>query len=527
MSEDKLDGHGLVGKREQNFTRLRAPRNVPYDLEKLSALADQMETKDELHDGPDGEENLFVPAGFTYFGQFVDHDLTFDTTSSLDPARPSEATNLRTPRFDLDCVYGAGPADQPYMYVGEGRPGNELVKLRIGQTLDGKGKDDLVRVGDARTGRAVIGDKRNDENSIVSQIQLAMIKFHNAVVDKLATKYSGGELFHRAQDEVRWTYQRILIEDYLPRIIDPVTRGSFDQLWQASGEDAYALYTPEKRGGIPIEFAGAAYRFGHSMVRQGYRLNKETALDIFNKDNDAATSLVGFQPLPSEHVIDDWRRFFASDSDLPAGARREKNDGPTSEENDLPDVRLQFAYKIDPTMANPLAHLPSFIANKSDFPPHFKEKHPSLQRFNLFRGNKFRLQSGQAFARAIGEEPLATKYLQVRARRKGNSGPFTFKPIDEYFFASTPLWFYILAEAQRPVIDMWIKNGEKDLDDNDFLAGPGAGSQLGPVGGRILLEVFYGLLDADADSFRYAEDWKPLVGETVSFWSLLRFTGLA
>lgn len=519
MDVNKMNGgHGQVGTREQNFSRLRAPRNASYDLQKLSTLATQMEAEDELHDGPDGEENLYVPAGYTYFGQFVDHDLTFDTTSSLDPLNTNLPTNLRTPRLDLDCVYGSGPDDQPYMYESEG-----LTKLRVGKTLDGGGKDDVIRIGDAQTGRAVIGDKRNDENSIVCQIQLAMIKFHNVVVDSLPG-LSGRDLFLRAREEVRWTYQRILVDDYLPRIVDPITHAAFEQEWMRSGDNAYKLYTPEKRGAIPIEFAGAAYRFGHSMVRQGYRLNRNTALDIFDGNNDASTSLVGFQPLPSSHVIDDWRRFFVDDATLPAGARFDKNGGPTSSKNDLPDVRLQFAYKIDPTMANPLKNLPSFIANSKDFPANFQHKAPSLQLFNLFRGNKFMLQSGQAFAHAIGEAPLDSKYLQARVKVQNGSVSFTFVPIDAIFLNDTPLWFYILAEAQRPVIDLWLKKGA-NLTDEDFLSGPGAGSQLGAVGGRILLEVFYGLLDADSESFR-GKTWKPLVGNTVSMWSLLKFAKL-
>jgi len=517
------DGHGLVGKREQPFTRLLPPRVAPYDPTKLSELAGLMNAEDEFHDGPDGEENLFVPAGYTYFGQFVDHDLTFDTTSSLKPLNEEPLqrgpSNLRSPRFDLDCVYGSGPSDQPYMYDG--------AKLLFDKTKDGGGADDLVRIGPKGKERAVIGDKRNDENSIVCQIQLAFIKFHNKVVDSLAAANFKGDLFEQARNEVRWTYQKILIEDYLRRITDALTYDFFDQQWRANGESAYKLFKADRRSNVPQEFSGAAYRFGHSMIRQGYRLNTVTGKDIFKpNDQNQSDSLIGFGPLPSNHVIDDWRRFFA-DNTLPPGARPAENTAPDGFRDT--DVRLQWAYKIDPTLANPLASLPRPIAVASDFPLAFQNELPSLSRFNLFRGNKFGIQSGQAFAQALDETPMDPKYLCVRI--KNDDGSFTFKPIDSVFMKDTPLWFYILAEAQIPVVDMWLANQKRDLVDEDFLKGPGAGAQLGAVGGRILLEVFFGLMDADPESFRAAEGkgWKSMItagGKPCTVWSMLEFTGL-
>ncbi len=518
------DGHGLVGKREAQVTRLLPPRPEPYDLQKLSDLAALMNAKDQFHDGVDAEENLFVPAGYTYLGQFVDHDLTFDTTSSLKPLSEDPLqggpSNLRTPSFDLDCVYGAGPSDQPYMYDG--------ARLLTGKTLDGGGKDDLVRIGPPGRERAVIGDKRNDENSIVCQIQLAMIKFHNKVVDQLEQRGATGNLFERARNEVRWTYQKILIGDYLRRLIDAATYDFFDQQWRGQGEGAYRLFKPALRGNVPVEFSGAAYRFGHSMIRQGYRLNAETGKDIFKpSDQNQTDSLIGFGPLPSNHVIDDWRRFFA-DNTLPPGARPLEN-------VDLPgfqptDVRLQWAYKIDPTLSNPLENLPVPIAVSSDFPAAFQGQLPSLSRFNLFRGNKFGLRSGQDFARALDVTPLDPQYLCVRVPASGGGGS-TFQAIDACFHQDTPLWFYVLAEAQVPVVDFWLAQRQRNLVDADLLKGPGAGAQLGPVGGRILMEVFYGLMDADPGSFRQAQPqgWTPMIcagGAPCTMWSLLAFTGL-
>lgn len=519
MPTPSPEGHGLVGTRETTFSRLLPKRAQHDDDAALRRLAEQMIIEDnELNDGRDAEENLFVPAGFTYLGQFVDHDLTFDTTSNLDD-QAAKPTNLRTPALDLDCVYGSGPADQPYMYAADGA---HLLP-------DDRNAKDLLRIpsGNPDYGRAVIGDKRNDENSIVCQIQLAFIKFHNAVVDKLKGQgVAAGDLFERARAEVRWTYQRIVIEDLLPRIVNTLTYDFFMQRRAEKGDAAYTLYTPDKRHALPIEFAGAAYRFGHSMVRTGYRLNTETKKFVFDGSVSTADSLVGFQPLPLAHVIDNWRRFFPDDS-LPPGAKSLKNIDPTEENN--PAVRMQWAYKIDTSLVFPLSRLPPSIGG-GQAPNNLS----SLASLNLRRGNlpEFALQDGQTFAQVLGEKPLDAKYLVTRADG-ATEGSATFASIsaaDASFLQSTPLWFYILAEAQTGMVDAWIEGGKKDLQEDDFFAGPASATQLGPVGGRILMEVFNGLIDADPRSFRRAgvtAGWQPLIGSKLTFWHLLKFAGLA
>jgi len=493
------NGHGTLGSREQKFTRLLPENPHPFSDASLDELAGLMIVEDnELNDGADAEENLAVPAGYTYFGQFIDHDLTLDTTSSF--ASPNAAaSNLRTPALDLDCIYGAGPQDQPYMYAADG------ATLLIGAS----GKD-LMRQG--ANGRAIIGDKRNDENSIVCQIQLAMIKFHNAVVTSLKGKVPDGELFERARQEVMWTYQRVVLDDYLLRIVNTHTYDFFTQRRAALGEAAYDLYSRGLRDNLPKEFVAAAYRFGHSMVRTGYRLNTQTKKFVFDGSDLTDQSLVGFQPLPEEHVIDDWGRFFTPSFALPA------LNGPEAVE-DNPAVRLQWAYKIDPSLVLPLRNLPPSIGGGA-----------SLAALNLKRGNlpSYNLATGQAFAAKLHEKPLAADELMVRS--EGANG-FTFKSIesaDKRFLTETPLWFYILAEAQQPVLAYWREVGERDLTDDDFMSGPCSVAKLGPVGGRILMEVFNGVVDADSRSFRNAApaDWIPIIGREVSFWAILKFTGL-
>lgn len=495
-------GHGQLGTREQQFVRLLPENPQPFESASLEALARLMIVVDtELNDGADAEENLAVPAGYTYFGQFVDHDLTLDTTSSF--AHPkAAASNLRTPALDLDCVYGSGPQDQPYLYAADG------ATLLIDPT-----GNDLMR--QPLNGRAIIGDKRNDENSIVCQIQLAMIKFHNAAVLRLKQSGDSSDLFERARQEVTWTYQRIVLEDYLQRIVNTHTYDFFTQRRAAVGSAAYELYvdTPDMRRALPKEFVGAAYRFGHSMVRRGYRLNTVTKKLIFDGTDVNDDSLVGFQPLPASHVIDDWRRFFTPSAAVPA------ENGPAPVANN-PDVRLQWAYKIDPSLVDPLAALP----------PSVNADRRSLAALNLQRGNlpSYALATGQAFAARLHEKPLGADDLMVRT--KTDQG-FTYQSIGSAgarFLTDTPLWFYILAEAQQPALAYWREVGQRDLTDDDFMSGPCAVARLGPVGGRILMEVFNGIIDSDPRSFRNAapKGWVPMVGAELNFWAVLRFAGL-
>ena len=515
--------HGAFGSDPSNFVRCLPKNPEQHSKGDLARLALDMQAEpDSLDFGPDSEENMFVPAGYTYFGQFVDHDLTFDTTSTFDGTHPP--SNQRTPRFDLDCVYGRGPIDAPELYDATG------VFLNLGNVLDAStGRKDLLR--DAE-GRAIIGDPRNDENSIVSQIQAGFINFHNAVATKLAATrgLKGPALFEAARNEVRWTYQRILVEDYLPRIISGEVRTAFEEArapdarGKSTRSGAYVLYVPMNRQSLPLEFAAAAYRFGHSMVRNGYSLQGDRLFPIFDGAMDD-TSLIGFQPLPPIHVIKDWRRFFpdstiesAADGNTlsPApGTRAGANGSNDGADDAVGTPRLQFAYRIDTSVANPLASLPAAVAAD---PP------PSLIVRNLWRGAAFELPSGQDFERKLGVT-IDPKHLAVRTQRADRADKtFQYVDVDQAFKVLTPLWFYILAEAQGTVID---KFGHDEFTEDELKASArDTATQLGRVGGRIVLEVFQGLLDSDDDSYRNHPDaasWQPLVTK-FRVWDVLHFS---
>ena len=479
------------------------PPLQPWQDLATNYLTDDFDTpKDE----PDPEENLCVPAGYTYFGQMVDHDLTFDTTSSLDTPQRAEFSNKRTPRFDLDCVYGAGPDDAPYLY----EDGVRLVA----------GNNDLPR---AANGRAIIGDPRNDENSIVCQLQMAFLRYHNAVVDRIAMATPGikpKELFKTARNEVRWTYQRILVEDYLPRIIANTDLTAFDHLRGAADSVAkstkaggFSLYPAGSRSKIPLEFAAAAYRFGHSMVRNGYRLNANTKKHIFAPSGP--DSLVGFGELPISHLID-WSLFF------PDPDRRDPAKTPVLAHIQLRSEsvkagsfdatntafgreRLQFAYKIDPILVDPLAHLPFSIAGVVG-------PLQSLGLRNLVRGRGFDLPSGQEVATKAGLPALTKAELVVRSKDKVSNTQH-MKAIPNEFTTNTPLWLYVLIEAQSNLAS-WAA-GKVSFSEDDLVDDAAkTTTQLRGVGARIILETFQGLLDSDEESYRNSPEainWKPLI----------------
>lgn len=544
-------------------------------------LAASMKSEpDGVHDGPDPEENLWVPAGYTYFGQFIDHDLTFDNTSSLNPAdlnpvddevESRRPTNLRTPRFDLDSVYGDGPDAMPYLYKSDGASllfkNGDTDQTGLAGLNTGQAAQDLLR---SPNGRAIIGDKRNDENVLVGQIQLLFVRYHNAVVHALRAAdpaLTGTALFEKARHEVCWTYQTLVTKDLLPRIVREDVRQDLDA---AADSDArgplYALYTHAKRHNLPREFVAAAFRYGHSGVREGYRLNGVASdqfpdgaiLEIFAGSNEAATtpSLLGFKPLPAALVIDDFRRFFPETGpglppDLPPRVAGGGAPNPT--------VSLQYAYKLDTNIVDPLGALPLNILPTSDtkggileeiaeatggqalpptapVPPVSPEPptRPSLALLNLLRGNTYKLQSGQEVACVLqakgllGAAPLAPEQLVVRINVTppgADGNVFKFVPISTDLQEDTPLWFYVLAEAQAPIVEKF--GVDQEFSEDLLLNGIGARTQLGWVGGRIIAEVFYGLLDADPESVVNAAPagWQPMLGGdgTPIFLNLVKF----
>ncbi len=385
-------------------------------------------------------------AGLTFFGQFLDHDLTFDLNSRLGvPTVPEQSPNDRTPALDLDSVYGGGLNRSPELY--------ERRNHRVGPRLrieNGGLFEDLPRT---PSNVAIVGDPRNDENMIISGFHAAMIQFHNKVVDLLAARRRRDdpeEIYRDARRIVTWHYQWIIVNEFLPLVIG---KDRVDRLLAARGG-----VFPTRVPFIPVEFQGAAYRMGHSMVRPSYRANfngirgADPAVPgapffgmIFDPAGEGQADPVdlrGFTRAPRRFI--GWQTFFKFDA---ASARPNK--------------------RIDTTITTALFTLPVQTI------PGAETKLTSLPQRNLMRHVTWGIPSGQAIAAEIGVAPLQRTDLA---------------DLPPLLADSTPLWFYILREAQV----------QHD------------GLQLGGVGANIIGRVFLGLLQLDDHSYLSRDPrWRP------------------
>ena len=463
------------GRFGRMFRTLPPAAFVEDDLKKLAAaMVAPPEAVQTPETEVDAEENQGIDAGYTYLGQFIDHDLTFDPASSLQQQNDPEAiVNFRTPRFDLDCIYGRGPDDQPYLYENDGLHmllGREMT----GSAIDPKTRDvprNTPKQGQPR--RALIGDPRNDENVIVSQLQATMLRFHNRVADFLAARNGGQNPdFRDVQKHVRWHYQWVVLHDFLPNIVgQEMINSILPHL--AKGTSIYddkpklSFFHWKEKPFMPLEFSVAAYRFGHSMVRPIYRLNTTLKDRFLIFSPDPNSSLTGFREFPSNWAID-WSLYFKFTDNPPL----------------LGKNRLQKSYKLDTSLVDPLGNLPFSIGGQV----------PSLALRNLLRGWRMSLPSGQSVARQMHVPVISDTKLKVgKATLDDSPKNKSITTISTNFANNAPLWFYVLAEAQQAFVD-----------------NEAAPIRLGPVGGRIVAEVFIGLMLGDQYSFLSQEpSWQP------------------
>ncbi|HEY9751024.1 MAG TPA: heme peroxidase family protein [Allocoleopsis sp.] len=454
------------------------PKLPPFtpSIESLTKLGEAM--NDPSPETPQGDNDR-VPAGYTYLGQFIDHDITLDTTALQEIiVDPLAVRNFRTPMLDLDSLYGSGPDAQPYLYQIDD-PDLFLIGTTNAQPGGGDASiptqlpNDLPRVASTL---GVIGDPRNDENLIVAQLHLAFLKFHNKIVAgirdgsiKPAASIDRSP-FEQARELVIWHYQWIVLYDFLTRILDK------DQL-ETVLQKGRRFYKFKEDPFIPVEFSVAAYRLGHSMIRAVYDYNRvftprpggvipaslKLLFDFTAKSGQ--TGDFANVPIPSDWIID-WRRFFEIDAATPVNPSR----------------------KLDPFLVDPLKNLPNVPAPNS------------LAVRNLLRGRSLGLPSGQSVARYMKLKPLSKAEIA--------QGPDGEVAKGLGFHTESPLWYYILKEAQIQ----------------------GQGKRLGQVGSRILAEVFVGLLEADSSSFLARNPaWQPTLPAqnpgTFTMADLLKFVG--
>lgn len=507
------DGHLPVDTPSQVVAALKALGSAMVDAPQDAAATDST-----------------IPPVYTYWGQFVDHDVTANTdregavaitTDPLTPLEPAFVTalvrNLREPALNLDSVYGNGPGDPHVAYDGiKLDPGT--LQVLVGAPFTHVPGGDLPR--DGATGKARIGDDRNDENLIVAQLHLAFLHFHNQVLVWLATNEpeltDDDARFARAQQLTRWHYQSIVVEDFLRTV---ALSSVVDELLADPVGDRVTRTNPDLSTEVfmPLEHSVAAYRFGHSMVRAQYDHNENfgrpeggdgpdratfdqlfafTGKGVIRGDAAQPPPAFEFARLPDNWPIR-WTRFV--------------------DRNALPG---RFARKIDTHLSPPLKDLSNegvdLATGKLSDDLAARRILRRLAVRNLLRGYRLGIPTGQAVAAALGVAPLTAAELTrpaVDPQRENDEDPVRDALIDGGFVEATPLWFYVLKEAEVQ----------------------GQGQHLGEVGSRIVCTTLIGQIQADETSYlrRPEGAWTPAEGvkltdggEVNTIRTFLQFAGV-
>ncbi|HYJ67610.1 MAG TPA: heme peroxidase family protein [Nocardioidaceae bacterium] len=450
----------------------RFSRMGPSGTDRQLTEAVRKRVADEMTAGGGGASR--IPAGYTYLGQFLDHDLTFDKTDVTfgDHVAPSELLLARSPRLDLDSLYGAGPQDaaSERFYAADG------IHLKMGRTVavgDDAAMDgfDLPRGAGSTTAqkrRAIIPDPRNDENLAVAQTHLAFVRFHNRVVDTLPASVPESLRFAKAREIVTKHYQWMIRSDYLHRICAAgVVNDVFKNGRKAFEPDPPATAVPT----MPIEFAVGAFRLGHSMVRDAYNWNARFddgsgTLDLLFEFTATSGQLGGSPRLPSNWIADFRRLYDFGEADRPGLV--------------VPADKFNRAMRIDTRLADPLRTIPSFPRNEAN-----------LAFRNLTRARMVRLATGQQMATFLKGKGVTLTKLTKAQIRDGNKGAtldgFT-QGQREAFLQNTPLWFYVLREAE-------LNRG-----------------RLNGVGARIVAETFHRAIEGSKISIFTDPTWRPTLG---------------
>ena len=432
---------------------------VPVKVEHLTHT-DIIKTLDKVASGmgKKTDKGGTAPAGMTFFGQFVDHDITLDATSALGRRIvPSTIPNVRSPALDLDCVYGNGPEASPHLYGADKtrEGGNNTANFLVMGTE--KNTCDLART---RNGTALIGDPRNDENAIVSQIHANFIALHNILMTEALQDPATYEeikgcahmgmsendwaefvpersmVFEEVRRFLRFHYQCAVWEELLPAFVDQSC------LDEARISDLFGADAPI----MPVEFTGAAYRFGHATAQPDYQLEPKSGQVSMDK-------ILGF------------------------GAR--KGSVAMSLFFDIDGKKAQRARPVGTTLGLPLTNLP-FIHEEIHLPDIgidlTLQQSRNLPLRNMIRDRyTYQLASGEAIAHWLKtEQEHATPDVTMH------------KELAKQGFTRTPLWFYGLQEAEQH-----------------------GGGKLTGVGGAIVASVFGRLLRLDKTTYWHAHGFKP------------------
>lgn len=509
---------------------LDAPENylpaAAATVSELDALGNHMIDAEVEPEDPIPDSTM--PPVLTYWGQFLDHELTARTdreseiTSVKDPHPPavsstveSRLRNARSPRFDLDSVYGGSPvgagitADMATVISGLRHP-TLANKMRVGTAIDpgpmpdgldehrdlpryvqvqASVRDAAIRTAQASMNaeefakfsaglpqRALIGDTRNDENLVVAQFHLSFLRFHNKAIDFLASRNTGWIAdFAAAQTLTRLHYQWLIVEGYLkgvcdPAVVDRVVQDRASHFFRFRAEFDARRQNSRLGNALPLEFSAAGYRFGHSMVRAFYDYNKNfgrpgglrpnATLELLFEFTGGGPRLVANKRLPKNWIMD-WTRFTGV-------SPHDATDGQPA----------RVARKIDTSLAPPLKTMVKEGNDETDV--QLKELFKNLARRNLRRGYNLRLPTGQALHKYLKQNGAVVSAPITDVSSIFNSKPTLrdfLKNSQSKLFERTPLWFYILAEAEK-----------------------GGGNKLGELGSFLVASTFVGVLLADPDS---------------------------
>ncbi|WP_340679569.1 peroxidase family protein [Paraglaciecola sp.] len=431
---------GLSSQLDLSFLELHK-QQIEYPGVCVHSKGTLIDLGEALHQVPTNV-SVAILAGYTYLGQFIDHDITHtfgsDTLASADVA-PHSYLNLATANLQLTSLYDIkGLHYQP----GVNRQSAEFILSSVIDEDDqilAHIKADLPR--DPVTKQALIPDQRNDENLLVAQIHTHFLKLHNYYVRQQAANISPENKFNIAKAAVIKAYQNIVIHDFLRTLLTfevwQLYFGIQPTPEQKSVREQQALFYKQ---GIPIEFSAAAFRFGHSMVREKYRLNADTNATLDELFHFTGRGkLNGRSHLPLKYVVD-LHGFFTP------GARHEQKAN---------DIRPHVGITI----------------------PDFPWPANRLAIRNLFRGQTLGLASAQHVL-----EQLNNALPESLVKKLGllQQNEITHPALDAVghkllLQQNTPLWFYILLEAFKK----------------------GKSRTLGPVGSLIIAETFYNLLERD------------------------------
>lgn len=361
---------------------------------------------------PTSRPNNRILQGYTYFGQFIAHDV-------LEATNPKCRSRFVTPQLNLDSLYG----DFNY-----GNKWRTLFHANGKFVHNQDDQHDLVRAAD---GKALIPEQRNDENVIIAQLHVFWQRVHDAIVESESLNTNLEIAVGSARRKTILTFQLLTLTDFAPLIFTDLV---YDQYFKN-----HRTYLEPRVSGIPLTFSRAAFRFGHSLVRQNYRLNQNQSSEDLK---DLLQGNRSDRRIPATMAIN-WELFFT-----------DKHGENTS-------------FLVDPVITTTMENVPNC--------------EPATQEINIASQNLMAgaiLGSGHDLVQSLLAQPNGlTMASDLALSPLQDLGP-PFKGLDGMTIQELPLWPYILLEASQV----------------------SRGFRLGPLGSIICAETFRWMIESSSIS---------------------------